>query len=380
MADDTRRPYKPQTVSHPGDTVVDYLDAYEWTQRELARRSGLTPKTISEICSGKAPISPSSALALENVFQRPAHFWLNLQRLFDEHRAREAASTSRSDWSAWSKQFPVREMKALGMVAGETNLTDELLSFFGVASPDAWKSVFASSGISYRQTRRYQINEFSMAAWVRATELKANEINVAPYDAEKLKSSMADLRAVTRGPVEQFVPAVQGICAAAGVAVVWVPALRKTGISGCARWLSDRKALVALTLRYKTDDQMWFTLFHELGHLLLHRKKGVFILDNVPGLESDLADPEVFQQEEEANRFAADALIPPKAFETFVYERSFETKSIYRFAEQIGVSTGIVVGRLQKERYLRQDQGNVLKRKLTLGIDYPESDEDGERA
>ena len=366
MTDNTQRQYQPQAVPHPGEMLVDYLEAYDWTQRELSRRSGLTPKTISEICSGKAPISPITALSLENVFRRPAHFWLNLQRLFDEYRARESSQIGRSVWADWAAQFPIRELRSIGMLPESGRPVDDLLRFFGVASPDAWKSVFASGNISYRQTRRHEINDYSVAAWVRSTEVAASEISIEPFDVDKLRESLEELRAVTRAPVETFVSSVQDICAKAGVAVVWIPALKKTGISGCARWLSDRKALVALTLRYKTDDQMWFTFFHEIGHLLLHRRNSSFILDDILDLDSNIADPEVFQQEEEANRFAADVLIPPKAFKAFVYERSFDSQSIYRFAEQIGISTGIVVGRLQKERYLRPDQGNMLKRKLQI--------------
>ena len=72
--------FEPTTVPHPGEAVVEYLEFRGWSQRHLARRTGLTPKTISEICNGKAPITPTTALALEKVLQRPAHFWLNLQR------------------------------------------------------------------------------------------------------------------------------------------------------------------------------------------------------------------------------------------------------------------------------------------------------------
>ena len=69
---------------HPGELVCEYLDHWGWSHRDLARRTGLTPSTISEICNQKAPISPDTALELEKVFQRPAHLWLNLQRQFDE--------------------------------------------------------------------------------------------------------------------------------------------------------------------------------------------------------------------------------------------------------------------------------------------------------
>ena len=88
-----RSSYTESTPSHPGAMVSEYLEFNEWTQRDLARRTGLTPKTISEICSGKARISPSTALAFERVFQRPAHFWLNLQGRYDEALAARTRRT-----------------------------------------------------------------------------------------------------------------------------------------------------------------------------------------------------------------------------------------------------------------------------------------------
>ena len=79
----------PAIAPHPGEVVSDYLDFLGWTQRELVRRAGLTPETVSEICNGKAAIKPVAALRLERVLQRPAHLWLNLQRQFDEAAARQ---------------------------------------------------------------------------------------------------------------------------------------------------------------------------------------------------------------------------------------------------------------------------------------------------
>src|SRR5437764_1172197 len=105
--------FEPTAVSHPGETVLEYLDFYEWSQRDLARRTGLTPKTISEICNGKAPITPQTALAFERAFQRPAHFWLNLQRHFDEAGARRTDLVRIEQWADWGKNFPLREMRKL---------------------------------------------------------------------------------------------------------------------------------------------------------------------------------------------------------------------------------------------------------------------------
>src|SRR5436309_1896069 len=93
--------FEPNAVPHPGETVLEYLGFYGWSQRDLARRTGLTPKTISEICSGKAPITPPTALAFEKAFQRPAHLWLNLQRHFDEAEARRRELAKSSKWGGW---------------------------------------------------------------------------------------------------------------------------------------------------------------------------------------------------------------------------------------------------------------------------------------
>src|ERR1043165_5262652 len=111
---DTRLVYEPSTAAHPGETVVEYLEFNGWSQRDLARRTGLTPKTISEICNGKAPIIPATALGFAKAFQRPAHLWLNLQRDFDEAQARRKEYAKLAQWNDWGRYFPLREMKRLG--------------------------------------------------------------------------------------------------------------------------------------------------------------------------------------------------------------------------------------------------------------------------
>jgi addiction module HigA family antidote len=353
-------------VSHPGDTVVEYLDFHGWSQRDLARRTGLTPKTISEICNGKAPITPPTALAFEKVFQRPAHLWLNLQRHFDEAEARQRQLVKSLDWSDWVQNFPLKEMKRLkfSLPTGPSDV-DVLLKFFGVSSPESWQSVWHASSVAYRQTRVFKAREESIAAWVREAEIVASELDLAEFDEQRLRSTLEALRELTRKPADQIMDPIQTICAKAGVAVVLVPELPHTAISGCARWLSDKRALVGLTLRYKTDDQLWFTFFHEIGHILLHRYKRSFVLDNAADdLADRVVDPEMEQYEAEANRFSADTLIPPRLLGEFIRRGTFTNESIHDFAEMIKVGPGIVVGRLQHDGILQRHQGQKLKQKL----------------
>jgi hypothetical protein len=265
----------------------------------------------------------------------------------------------------WARKFPLKEMKKLRFLDADKSEVDALLSFLGVSSPESWNTVWGTFDVAYRQTRKFTKSVESISAWVRETELMAAKLQTADFNEQMLRSSIDALKQLTRKRAEEIMEPVQSICAAAGVAVVWVPELPHSAISGCARWLSDKKALVGLTLRYKTDDQMWFTFFHEVGHVLLHRKKRSFVLDNAADDLSDrVVDPEMQRYETEANQFAGDTLIPPAVLAEFLRKNDFTNESIHDFAEAIGVGPGIVVGRLQFEGLLKPHQGNALKQKL----------------
>lgn len=358
-------PFTPEAV-HPGEIVSEYVEFRGWTQRDLARRTGLTPKTISEICNGKAPVMPATALALEKVLRRPAHFWLNLQRQFDEAEARSRELHKSNLWTEWAQRFPLKDMKRLKFALPEGRSdVDALLTFLGVSSPESWSAVWNASNVAYRQTRRFTQSSEAISAWVRETEIEAEQMETAPFDEARLRSSIRELRRLTREKADQILEPVQSICAGFGVAVVVVPELPHCGISGSAEWLSDKKALIGLTLRYKTDDQLWFTFFHELAHILLHRKKRAFIVDNATDDLSDrVVDPEMQKYEAEANQFAGDTLIPPSALSEFLRAHTFTNDSIYDFAEKIGVGPGILVGRLQRDDILKPFQGNAFKQNL----------------
>jgi HTH-type transcriptional regulator / antitoxin HigA len=365
----------PAVVPHPGEIVTEYLEFNGWSQRDLARRTALTPKTISEVCNGKATVSPTTALALEKAFQRPASFWLNLQRQFDEAEARREESARSQEWAGWARRFPLKEMRRWGLLPQQPQNGDvqDLLFFLGVSSPESWDAVWNSSRVALRQSHHHEKSVEALAVWLRAVEMQARKLVTAEYSEHMLRASLDPLRKLSRLGVDTVMEPIQELCARAGVAVVWIPELRKTAISGCARWLNDRRPVIGLSLRYKTDDQMWFTLFHEIGHLLLHRKRDAFIIDTgeVYSAERDI-DPEMQRIEEEASRFAADTLIPPSELSKFLQKKSFTNDAIHDFAEAVGVGPGIVVGRLQHDGVLEPFQGNKLKQKLDFGITQEE--------
>jgi HTH-type transcriptional regulator/antitoxin HigA len=142
-----------------------------------------------------------------------------------------------------------------------------------------------------------------------------------------------------------------------GVALVLLPHFKNTKINGATFWMDNKhKAVVALSLKGSYADIFWFSLFHEIAHLLLHDKREVF-------LEDDYDDPLLQKQEDEANCFARDFLIEPKAYQDFVMSGTFDKETIELFAKKCGVLPAIVVGRLMHEKLVRYDdvQFNYLR-------------------
>jgi addiction module HigA family antidote len=349
--------FEPDYAIPPGEILTEYLDSLGMSQRDLAARTGLAPKTVNEIVQGKAPITAETALKLERVVGRPAHFWQNLESLYQEARVRERDQEDLSQDLDWLQRVPVKAMVKLGWIAkadSDYGQLDLVLRFFGISSVERWAAIWDGGGVAYRRSQRFETHPEAVSAWLRRGEIEAQAIRCAPFNKAGFRRVLDETRALTREPPECFQPALVERCAAVGVAVVFVPELPKTGVSGATRWLTPDKALVQLSLRYESDDQLWFTFCHEAGHILLHGKRDIFIEDD--GMEDG--------KEQEANGFAADHLIPPAALRRLLADGRPTLARIESFAEELGIAPGIVVGRLQREGVLEHRIGNALKRRL----------------
>ena len=346
--------YQSDFAVHPGEHLEELLEVNGMTQAALADRLGIHKKTVNEIVRGKASVTSEVALRLSKVFPYPAHLWNNMQRTYDETAARLAEQERLKSHIDWLKKLPVKQMIARGWIAqceSRYQQLNEVLRFFGIASPQQWKKVWETHQVAYRQSQRFEPNAYALSAWLRRGELLAQSMACAPFDRRAFKKVLILARELTLESPAEFKPRLTELCASSGVALVFVPELPQIGVSGCTRWLGD-KAMIQLSLRYKSDDQLWFTFFHEAGHILKHGRKEVF-------LESASAGG---AREEEANAFARDHLIPPAQYKRFLEQWDGQSLApIETFAESLGIAPGIVVGRLQFERRLRNSHGNKLK-------------------
>jgi len=350
--------YDPDYVSPPGETLQETLEALGMPQASLAKRTGRSLKMINEIIKGKAPITPKMALELERVVGVPATFWNNREKHYREFVARIEEQKRLETFIPWLEIIPVRAMVKNGCIKSYKNKVEQLqevLKFFGIASPEQWPAAMQTylGNATFRRSQAFDSDFEALVSWLRKGELDANKTYCEPYDPKKFRSILSGIRLLTLDPPEIFQPEVIKLCASCGVAVVFVPELPKTRVSGATRWLTPTKALIQLSLRYKTNDHLWFSFFHEAGHILKHGKKDVFIEGT--SLKMDET------KEEEANTFAADYLIPKRDYLNFISNCTLSKINIRQFASKIQISPGIVVGRLQHDKLLPMTHCNDLK-------------------
>jgi addiction module HigA family antidote len=361
MTDPLRNQYEPEEVSPPGETLQEMLDERGMTQAELATRMGRPKKTVNEIIQGKAAITPETALQLERVLDVPADFWVNREKNYRAFLARLEERQRLSDWSTWIHQFPVKSMIAYQWVRpgrDDSERTRCVLQFFGVASPAAWDKSWSDVRVAFRRSAAAQSTWHSLAAWLRAGELEGLEQDLPAFDPNRFTEILRAVRSLAAEMPGDFADRLRERCAAAGVALALVPELPKAPVSGATRWLGRDRPLIQLSLRYKTDDQFWFSFFHEACHILRHGKKEVFIESGE--LPKD-------NEEQEADEFAARALVPDAEYRRFVRRDRFNKEAIRQFAAEVGTSPGIVVGRLQHDQRLPYSHCNDLKVKLEWG-------------
>ena len=355
-----RNEYLPETVSLPGESLLEVLESKGMSQAELAERTGRPKKTINEIVNGKAAITPETAIQFERVLSVPAEFWNNRERQYREALARRNEIAHFASHADWADRFPCAAMERIGWIKprrDNAGRVDELLTFFRVASPAAWSDCWREPQAAFRRSPSFQARFAAVAAWLRKGEIEAAQVHAAPFQPDRFREGISSIRSLTRTDDDEFSSKLVDICAASGVVVVFVPELPGTHVWGATRWLGSEKALIQLSLRYKTDDHFWFTFFHEAGHVLLHGKRETFI-------EADESARDA-KKEQEADAFARDTLIPAQSMKAFLRRRVFACTAIRQFGYEIGIAPGVVVGRLQHDGLLPQNHCNELKRRLS---------------
>ncbi len=335
--------YQPNIAIHPGKTLEDTLLSLSMTQADLAERTGLAKKTINEIVKHKNPITPETAIKFASVFGTSVTFWNNLQRAYEESLVRIKAEKELEYEIELLPRFTCyRELAECAYVEKSRNPKHKVLNlhnFFGVSS---LRYVSKIQATAFRKAKHQNMNYESLAAWLRCGEIEAQKMDLGRFNKDIFHDAIKDIRALTTKTKKAFNEILPDMLASLGVALVFVPYFKNTHVNGATKWLNSDNAIIQLSLRGKTEDGLWHTLFHELCHILKHGKKEQFI-------EFMNSYEESSEEEKEAEEFACNTLIPKSKYANFIKKNEFSYSAVRKFAHDIKVSPSIVAGRLSHD-------------------------------
>ena len=362
---DSTRGFQPNWISAPGDTIRDLLQERDISEARFASLLGLTPEVTDALLQGRSTITIGIARQLESVLGASVSYWISR-----DFQYRQDSKRLREEEKSWLRQLPLGDMVSFGWLRPPPLPSEELASclrFFNVSSVSEWNKVYGSlqESIAFRSSPSFDSRHEAVAAWLRAGEIRAADIECEPWRPERFKDSLISIRSLTRQKdPRRFIPVLQQACAKNGVAVVVARSPSGCRASGATRFISNNKAMLQLSFRYLTDDHFWFTFFHEAGHLLLHGERRLFsaTLEGQRSWILEGIDAPDTEEELEANEFAATSLIPQE-YRPHLLRTHQSAREVIRFAHSLGVSPGVVVGQLQHARQIRYDQLNQLKRR-----------------
>lgn len=346
---------------HPGETLSEKLDELKMGPKEFAIRTGKPEKTIIAILKGESSLTPEMAVLFENVLKIPARYWIKKQFSFDEYKAREKRAIAIEAAKDWARCFPIPDLVKFGWINSHSTPEEKvsnLLNFFGVSSPDAWKDYFVNQQlkVAFRISLAHTKEPYAVSAWIRQGEIQASQLDCGAYAEDQFKKSLKEIKTIMAKQPNDFFKQLQKICLACGVKVVYTPCIKKAPLSGATRWIGDNP-LIQLTGRYKQNDRFWFTFFHEAGHIVLHGKKDIFLED------IDYSDADM-QKEQEADDFAIDWTFSNQQEKEVLSTSDLTIKDIQVFAQKFNTHPAMIIGRFHKKELLPYSKGREFFVKL----------------
>lgn len=327
----------------PGYFIREQMEMRGWVQEELADILGISTKHLSSILQDKQSLSIENAKKLSSAFNTSPQYWLNLDndyRLWLEHEKREQTATVESKAIIYSR-MPVRDMmkkRWLQPTRDLKELTGEVKKFWGIPELDFAFLEEAVLPLCKKSEAYNQFNASYAATWFQMAKTYSLSFKTPAYNKgvlENLYKNLADYTTLANG-IEMFIKELN----ACGVKFFVLPHLEKTHLDGAA-FLLDGAPVIVYTARYKRIDNFWFTVAHEIAHVLKHlNEKTPFILDNLREQTPD-------KQEEEANKLAAKHLKHTEILEYLKPHFNYLTVGkIEKCSEAVNIHPAIIIGAL----------------------------------
>lgn len=341
--------------------IREEMEIRDWNGEDLAQVLGVSKKTISNLLNDKQGVSIEIARLLGKAFGQSPDYWLNLYNKYQLRKLEETEEEKEVETRSFLfLNSPVREMKKKGWIKKDSNLIESMAQLLNVDQLDsnAFEKLLTPAS-AYRKSEAYKdYNKYHALAWSLMAKKCAGMFEAAAYDKKKLEELASRLHKYTVPPdgVSRFIKELNN----AGVKFFVLSHLSKTYVDG-ASFFDGQNPVIVYTGRLDRIDNFWFTVAHEIGHVLFHLKdKEDLFID----INDDIETKKNNKEEKEADDFAAKTL-REKGILKLCRTRYISRDYISIWGNILEINKGIIVGILQHCKKLSPRNLNEYKTKVS---------------
>lgn len=339
----------------PGKILKEYIDARDLKQSEVAKLIGTNDRQISLIINSKASISAEMAINLEKVFPDiKAEFWLNLETAYKLFLLRNKTEEI-DDLEVISKEYKFNEVFN-GLDYDIQTRAQEMLKLLNVNS-FAEANKISSEKYAFMHDGG---DEKAILIWVQLCQelidIQNDLTEVKTFSLEKLKESMPLIKKLLNTTDwRHAIGQIRKVLNKVGIVLVVRDALSNSKIRGAVKKFDNYYA-VYLSTRLKRVDSLYFTLIHEIAHIInqdLEKEGHEYLISYDESLE-----------EKKSNEFARKLFLEEREYQLFVKHikqvEKINDSDIIAYAKSMRVIPDIVVGFLSHDGIIKWNQFNQL--------------------
>ena len=340
--------YDDKIAFHPGYYVKEIIEESGLTQEDFAKRLDTSPKNLSLLVRGEQSLSVDIAMKLSRMIGTSVSYWLNLQSSYDalvaEFKSKEELINEKKVWSSLSYKY-FREHFHLPNLSRKTDeQITKVRNFLNVSTLTVLQK--KDMAVSFRS----DTGELSESNIIKANVMVQIATNIAlkmeapNFNRSRFQEAVMFALKFTKDH-SSFYPRIKEAFFKAGVIFVILPNIPGSKINGATKKIGHNIMLLVNDRRLYSDT-FWFTLFHEIGHVM-NGDYGI-------SFESESGE-----QEEIADKFAEDMLIPYDLYKDFITKNKFDIQSICEFAHEIDRDPGIILGRLLNDEKVKYSDSSL---------------------